>query len=105
MIWVLAPAGLVPVAANLPARVSERSPSGNPIITRRTGPPHSDLCARALRTGGRAYFNAYRLIADPPLLLAVSLSEKQMLAAWRVHAVVAAAIVAGFGILLCLPGA
>jgi PAS domain S-box-containing protein len=99
MIWVLHPAGFV-LFREPPRAISSEPAPGNPIIARQKGAPASGFVRARFEPEGPAYFNAYRLIANPPLLLAVSLSEKQMLAAWRFHAVVAATIVAVFGVLL-----
>ena len=54
----------------------------------------------AFEPGGTTYLNAYRPVGNPPLLLAVSLSERETLSAWWLQAVVAFTLVAGFLVLL-----
>ena len=70
----------------------------NPLL----GPPpgSSGTLRAAFEPGGTTYLNAYRSVGNPPLLLAVSLSERETLSAWWLQAVVAFTLVAGFLILL-----
>jgi PAS domain S-box-containing protein len=98
MIWLMHPAGDVlfrqpaqPGAAGEPAR-------DNPLL----GPPpgSSGTLRAALEPGGATYLNAYRSVGNPPLLLAVSLSERETLSAWWLQAAVAFTLVAGFLVLL-----
>jgi PAS domain S-box-containing protein len=78
-------------AAGEPAR-------DNPLLA----PPRgsSGSLRAAFEPGGATYLNAYRSVGNPPLLLAVSLSEAETLSAWWLQAVVALALVSGFLLLL-----
>ncbi len=101
MIWVLHPAGFV-LFREPPRTITSAPVPGNPVIARQKDAPDSGFVRARFEPDGPAYANAYRLIASPPLLLAVSLAEKEMLAAWWTHSVVGGTIVAAFGILLLL---
>jgi PAS domain S-box-containing protein len=74
----------------------------NPLIAlQRAGAPSGFLHA-PLMPGGPSYFTAYRILADPPLLIAVSLAETEVLGGWWASAVTAGVIVAVFGVLLMI---
>ena len=98
VIWLMHPAGYVlvrqpalPTSPGEPAR-------DNPLL--KSQPGASGFVRAPLEPGGASYLNAYQSLRNPPLLLAVSLSEREALSAWRMQAAVAAAVIAGFLILL-----
>jgi PAS domain S-box-containing protein len=75
---------------------------GNPLLAlQKTGAPSGFLRAPLTRDGP-VYFTAYRLLADPPLMIAVSLAESDVLAGWWAGAITSGVIVAAFGILLLI---
>jgi len=100
MIWVLHPEGSVLFREPILAEVTSDPVRDNPLLARLKDAPSSGFLRAPFDAGGPEYFSAYRLIPNPPLALAVSLSETEMLAAWRARATVAVAILLGFGILL-----
>ena len=72
----------------------------NPLLARQRNAPEYGFMRAPLGRGGATYLTAYRKLADPPLLIAVSLAEADVLATWWTGAIVAAAIAAAFGVLL-----
>jgi PAS domain S-box-containing protein len=78
------------------------SAGDNPLLARWKDGSSSGFLRARFEPRGSEYLNAYRILQDPPLLVAVSLAEAEVLATWWLGAVVSAAIVAGFGILLLL---
>jgi PAS domain S-box-containing protein len=100
MIWVLHPAGFVlfrepilPAAGSDPVR-------DNPLLAQLKTTASSGFLRAQFDVGGTDHLNAYRVISNPPLALAVSLSETELLATWWARTAVASAILAGFGIVL-----
>jgi PAS domain S-box-containing protein len=75
--------------------------SDNPLLARWKDASSGFLRAR-LEPRGSDYLNAYRALQDPPVLVAVSLAETEILANWRLGAIVSAMIVAAFGVLLII---
>ena len=102
MIWLIHPAGYVlfrqPPLPGAPAEPAR----GNPLLAVQQG--SSGLLRAAFEPGGTTYLNAYRWVGNPPLLLVVSLSEREALSAWWLQAIVAFTVVAGFLILLLSAG-
>jgi PAS domain S-box-containing protein len=76
------------------------SASDNPLMARWKEGSSSGFLRGQLERGGPDYLSAYRTLQDPPLLVAVSLAEGEILASWWLGAIVSAIIVAGFGVLL-----
>ncbi len=104
IVWVLHPAG--PVLFREPSRTDPMGESAerNPILRRqRDGQPAGFLHA-PLATDGPSYLSAYRTIANPPLVVAVSLAEGDVLAEWRREMVIASGVVSLMGLLLVLSG-
>jgi PAS domain S-box-containing protein len=56
----------------------------------------------ALAAGGASYLSAYRTIAFPPLVVAVSLAESDILASWRHVSLLALSLTAALGLALLL---
>ena len=85
----------------LVARTRSANPAqDNPLLARWKDASASGFLRAPFERRGPEYLNAYRTLANPPLLVAVSLAESEILATWRLGAAVSAAIVAGFGVLL-----
>jgi PAS domain S-box-containing protein len=72
----------------------------NPLLARARDVAPSGFFRGRFERRGPEYLNAYRMLANPPLLVAVSLAQSEILATWRLGAIVSAVIVAGFGVLL-----
>jgi PAS domain S-box-containing protein len=103
-VWVLHPAG--PVLFREPSRADPMGQSAerNPILRQqREGRPAGFLRA-PLEADGPWYLSAYRTIANPPLLVAVSLAEGDVLADWRRDLAIATGVVGMMGLLLLLSG-
>jgi len=71
------------------------------LALQKNGSPSGFLRAPVTRDGP-VYFTAYRLLADPPLMIAVSLAGSDVLAGWWAGAITSGVIVAAFGILLLI---
>jgi PAS domain S-box-containing protein len=98
MIWLMHPAGYVLFRQPAPPGAAGEPARDNPLLG---SPPGSSGTLRAaFEPGGPTYLNAYRSVGNPPLLLAVSLSERETLSAWWLQAAVAFTLVAGFLVLL-----
>jgi PAS domain S-box-containing protein len=78
------------------------SAQDNPLLAHWKEASSSGFLRAPFNPRGPEYLNAYRILQDPHLLVAVSLAESEILATWWLGAAVSAAIVAGFGILLLL---
>jgi PAS domain S-box-containing protein len=74
----------------------------NPLLAEQRRFPNSGFVRSSLEQGGQIYLSAYRRIINPELIIAVSLAESEVLAAWRADATIAATVLAGFGILLII---
>jgi signal transduction histidine kinase len=81
-ISVLHPEGVVLFREPSSVNPISESAEGNVLLKlgreRQAGVVHGPLV-----TGGRRFISAYRTIGSPPLIVAVSLSEREVLAAWR----------------------
>ncbi len=100
LLWVLHPTGLVlfrepsgtdPMGERAPADLTRAVESDEPI---------RGFLRAPLGASREDYLTAYRQSADPPLAVAVSLAEKDVLAAWRNEAVAGAAVIIVVGFLL-----
>jgi PAS domain S-box-containing protein len=74
----------------------------NPLIAPQQNGAASGFLRAPLTRDGPVYFTAYRVLADPPLLVAVSLAQGDVLGGWWTGAITSGAIVAVFGILLLI---
>ena len=74
----------------------------NPLIALQKNGAASGFLHASLTRGGATYFTGYRVLADPPLLIAVSLSEREILGAWWASAITSGVIMAAFGALLLI---
>ena len=72
----------------------------SPLIALQKAGAAAGFLHAPLMHDGPAYFTAYRVIADPPLTIAVSLAESDVLGGWYAGAIISGAIVAAFGVLL-----
>ena len=103
-VWVLHPAGHVLFREPSRADPMGQSAEKNPILQQqRAGDPVGFLHA-PLEAGGQPYLSAYRTIASPPLVVAVSLAEADVLAGWRRELLIAGGLVSIMGLLLLLSG-
>jgi PAS domain S-box-containing protein len=81
---------------------SGRPGQDDPLVALQKSGARSGFLHAPLKPDGPSYFTAYRMLADPPLLVAVSLSERDVLSAWWASTVTSATIVAAFGALLMI---
>ena len=104
MISVLHPAGLI-----LFQGPSQRDPIGQPaadtpLFRALREKPERGFLRGALEVGGASYLSAYHALAAPPVIIAVSLAESDMLAAWRGEAVIVSSVTAAMGAALLFAG-
>jgi PAS domain S-box-containing protein len=57
-----------------------------------------------IEAGGETYLTAWRTLMRPPLLVAVSIAQRDALASWRTEVVVVAAEAAGMALMLAIAG-
>jgi PAS domain S-box-containing protein len=72
----------------------------NPLLAQHRRAPEFGFVRAPFEPGGPVYLSAYRQVVNPPLLVAVSLAESDVLAAWWSSATISFGIMAGFGVLL-----
>jgi PAS domain S-box-containing protein len=75
---------------------------GHPIFVAQRERPGAGLVHGPLAAGGPSFVSAYRSIPFPPLVVAVSLAEQDVLAAWRTVTLLAVALTIGLGVALLL---
>ena len=78
------------------------SAQGHPIFVTQRERPGAGLMHGPLAPGGPSFVSAYRSIPFPPLMVAVSLAEADILAAWRTVTLLAVALTIGLGVALLL---
>jgi PAS domain S-box-containing protein len=98
--WVLHPAGYVMIREPSAVDPIGQSAHGNPLLVHAQDGPAAGYLHAPLTPAGRPYLSAYRRLAYPPLVVAVSLAEGDVLAEWRHAALIASALVAVVGLLL-----
>jgi PAS domain S-box-containing protein len=104
-VWVLHPAGSVLFREPSRADPMGQSAEHNPILQRQRAGPPADFLQASFEPNGPSYLTAYRTIANPPLVVAVSLAEADVLAEWRRELFIATGVVGLMGLLLLLSGA
>jgi PAS domain S-box-containing protein len=78
-------------------------PTGdNPLFKAPLDERGKALLRAPLAAGGAAYLSALRGVANPPLLLAVSLNEQEVLARWRQEVLVSALIIGPVALLILI---
>jgi len=80
-VWVLHPDGVVLFREPSGTNTINQNAHGNPIfeLARRNG---NGVTRGPLEPGGAATISAYRTLTNPPLVIAVSLGEQEVLADW-----------------------
>jgi PAS domain S-box-containing protein len=101
LVWVLHPDGRVVFREPSLADPIGEPARDNPLILRARTEPRGDLRG-SFTPDGPVYLSAYRHIAQPALVVAVSLAERDVLAAWRRQAAVAGSIMVSIACLLIL---
>jgi PAS domain S-box-containing protein len=76
----------------------------HPIFLAQRDKPGAALLRGALAPGGPPYLSAYRTVSFPPLVVAVSLAEADVLAGWRHVSLLATGLTAALGLALLLAG-
>jgi PAS domain S-box-containing protein len=104
-VWVLHPAGSVLFREPSRADPMGQSAERNPILQRQRAGQPADFLQASFEPNGPSYLTAYRTIANPPLVVAVSLAEGDVLAEWRRELFIATGVVSLMGLLLLLSGA
>jgi PAS domain S-box-containing protein len=99
-IWIMHPEWPLLFRVPSPVEVTDPSMRENPLIARLKDGSDSGFVKARLAVGGPVQLAAYRHLRNPPLLIAVSLAESDILAAWWASVIVAASVMAGFGVLL-----
>jgi PAS domain S-box-containing protein len=102
LVWLLHPEGFVLLREPASADPTGEAARDNPLLARPNDAPSSGFLRTRFEAGGPDYLSAYRDLQNPPLVLAVSLAEKEALAAWWSHVAIATTVVAGFGVLLLI---
>jgi len=94
-IWVFHPDGVVLFREPSPASHINESAADNPLLRAALG--HDTGVLRGpVEKGGISYLSGYKALGSPPLIVAVSLSQREVLADWRSQARTTAT---GFGAL------
>ena len=94
-IWVFHPDGVVLFREPSPASHINESAADNPLLRAALG--HGTGVLRGpVEKGGISYLSGYKALGSPPLIVAVSLSQREVLADWRSQARTTAT---GFGAL------
>jgi signal transduction histidine kinase/CheY-like chemotaxis protein len=105
-VWVFHPDGVVLFRAPAADNPLGESALGNPIFEAARSLTSAGTLRGPLRAGGPAMLSAYQPLRDPPLLVAVSLSEDDVLADWRREVVLSAGLMillaAGTALVLAL---
>jgi len=80
--WVFHPEGVVLFREPSATNPINEAPANNPIlqVAQRSG--HEGIVNGPLQPGGPVFVSTYRTIAEPPLIVAVSLSRDEILADW-----------------------
>jgi signal transduction histidine kinase len=104
-VWVVHPDGVVLFREPSPSNAINETALGNPVfeLARRYG---NGVISAPLQPGGAPAISAYRTLTDPPLIVAVSLGEAEVLADWhrqrRVSAAAFGALTLTVGLLVAL---
>ena len=104
VITVLHPEGVV-----LFREPSNRDPIGepaqsDPVYLAQRDKPGSGVLRAALTPGGPSYLSAYRTLGLPPLVVAVSLAEADVMVSWQNVSLLAMGLTAALGVALLLAG-
>jgi PAS domain S-box-containing protein len=76
----------------------------HPVYLAQQARPGAGMLRGALAPGGPSYISAYRTLAFPPLVIAVSVSEDDILGSWRHVSMLAIGLTIALGIALLLAG-
>jgi PAS domain S-box-containing protein len=104
IVWVLHPAGAVLFREPSRADPMGQSAENNAVLRQQRGGHPAGFLRGPPEPGEAPYLSAYRTIANPPLVVAVSLAERDVLADWRREMVIASGVVGIMGGLLLLSG-
>jgi PAS domain S-box-containing protein len=102
VISVVHPTGLVLFREPSPSDPMGQTAADSPLLDAQRATPAHGIVEGPLAAGGRNYISAYRSLTEPPLVIAVSLSKNDMLAAWRDEVLVVGLVTAGTGLALLL---
>jgi PAS domain S-box-containing protein len=103
-IWVLHPAGLVLFREPSDANPIGQTAGDNPLLRAQRDRPQEGFFRAPLLPGDTPYFNAYRTLADPSVIVAVSLASRDVLATWRSEAAILGFVIGGMSIALLIAG-
>jgi len=100
IIQVLHPTGLVLFQEPSHGELIGRPAAENALLRAQRAQPDQGVVRAPLEPGGPGYISAYRTLSAPPVVIAVSLAESDMLAAWRGRVVALGSAIAGVGLAL-----
>jgi PAS domain S-box-containing protein len=104
VIQLLHPDGYVLFRQPLAGHTAGERLADNMILNAwRGGSDHGSLRA-PIEAGGESYLTAWRTLARPSLLVAVSIAQRDALASWRTELLVVAAEEAGMALMLAIAG-
>ena len=104
VIQLLPPDGYVLFRQPLAGHTAGERLADNVILNAwRGGSDHGSLRA-PIEAGGESYLTAWRTLARPSLLVAVSIAQRDALASWRTELLVVAAEEAGMALMLAIAG-
>jgi diguanylate cyclase (GGDEF)-like protein/PAS domain S-box-containing protein len=104
VVWVLHPAGHVLFRAPSASGTIDQSARDNPLFAAQRASPQSGFLQASLEPGGPTYLSAYRTTGKPPLIVAVSLAERDALARWWREAIIAFVLMLGLAAALSTGG-
>lgn len=99
-VWVLHPDGLVLIREPSDTNPIGEATAGNPIFDTARRVTGSGIRHARVTRDSRVLSTAFRRLEDPPLIVAVALSEGEILADWRREVVISAAVFALLGVAL-----
>jgi PAS domain S-box-containing protein len=102
MITVLHPAGIVLFQEPSSQDLIGQPAQNHPIFVAQRERPGAGMLRGPLAPGGPSYLSAYRSVPFPPLVVAVSLAEDDVLASWRSVTLLALGLTFALGIALLL---
>ena len=92
IVWVFHPAGVVLFREPSSVNPIGEPAAGNPVFEAARRGARDGVVRRALVPGGARFLSVYHAVTEPPLTVAVSQSEWEILAAWRWELLTSAAI-------------
>jgi PAS domain S-box-containing protein len=102
LVWVLHLDGVVMFREPSEVDPMGQSAHDHPLLVRSRSGPSSGFVRAPIEAGGPVYLSGYRQLHHPPLLVAVSLSQGDVLADWRREVAVVSCVLVIVALLLAL---